>query len=38
MLRESERSNETGTVGDQEKGTELLRFWLTLLLVSKPPH
>lgn len=35
-LRESERSNETGTVGDQEKGTELLRFWLTLLHWSKP--
>lgn len=35
-LRESERSNETGTVGDQEKGIELLRFWLTLLHWSKP--
>lgn len=35
-LRESERSNEIGTVGDQEKESELLRFWLTLLHWSKP--
>lgn len=35
-LRESECSNETGTAGDQEKGIELLGFWLTLLHWSKP--